>query len=1064
MKNKTNRMLFAMMTLFVFFSILVVCNITEYVPGLFSYAAADNKCGDNLLWSYDSETKTLTISGTGNMYDYYCEEKDFGTGLVTTAPWNQYYKKMKNIIFEPGITYIGNNAFYGFTALNNVTLPDTVINLGSGVFYGCTAIKSIVLPDSVINPGSSTFFGCSSLESIDLGAGIQTIGNSMFLDCTSLSEIEIPDSVKSIGSQAFINCTGLKSISIPDSVTEIGLSSFQRCEYLETVDLGDNIRTIGDGAFCNCYSLSKISIPASVDYIGVIAFEGCTSLETVELPDICDFVGYHAFNLTPFSRKSSNWYNNGFYVAGNLNAVASSSDETFVVKEGTVRIDEMALDGGRKYKSIVLPASVRNIDYPQFYSDYSVENFSVSAENPVFHSAGNCIIETESGKLILGCKNSVIPDDGSVKVIADKAFYNCESLTSITIPNSVTDINDEAFSWCSGLENLTLGNGITNIGLGAFRDCPFTEVYYNGTEEQWNNIYIDDTDIQPFDEAIIHYHSEHVFDDGNPVKEPTCTEEGQTVYVCSVCDYSYIAVEPAKGHTEVTISGAPATCTDSGVTDGIYCSVCKKVLKSAEEIAPLGHDEIPHEAKPSTCIEHGYKAYVTCSRCDYTTYEELPLGDHSPADSVIEESTDSTCNKAGEYDEVVYCSVCGDEISRIHKYRELGAHVPLGPVKESEVYATCTKGGYYYNVVRCGICGTELSREKVLTNPTGHSYSSVVIVPTCTGEGYTTFTCICGDAYTDNYVPSLGHSFTDYVYNNDATTKSDGTETGKCSRCDATDTRFVPGTKLSCSKTDTSTGVSVEFEDGTFGTENDNDLDLIVERINEDDNRFAAYKAISGGTQVGLYEIHIHNSNNEMVQPVNGNKATVRIPIPAAITTEMFPKLFIHHRMANGNTERIKYVNGDLTIENGFFVFRISSFSEFAVVIEEDTRINPTANAVINVAGATSIDYRTKVTIKATASNLGPTYHLVIVVNGKEINGDNKEVTYEYGELKNDVAYFVKIVDEDGKVQKDISGNELVKEGGKIKCNAGFVQKLIAFFRVLFGSLPEIRVEPKYNI
>ena len=95
----------------------------------------------------------------------------------------------------------------------------------------------------------------------------------------------------------------------------------------------------------------------------------------------------------------------------------------------------------------------------------------VEAGNPVYHSDGNCLIETETGTLVMGCKNSVIPDDGSVTVIGDRAFYDCDNLTSITIPDSVTSIGYSAFSYCSNLTSVTIGSGVTSIGDRAFYGC-----------------------------------------------------------------------------------------------------------------------------------------------------------------------------------------------------------------------------------------------------------------------------------------------------------------------------------------------------------------------------------------------------------------------------------------------------------------------------------------------------------------------------------------------------------------------------------------------------------------
>ena len=94
------------------------------------------------------------------------------------------------------------------------------------------------------------------------------------------------------------------------------------------------------------------------------------------------------------------------------------------------------------------------------------------------------------------------------------------------------------------------------------------------------------------------------------------------------------------------------------------------------------------------------------------------------------------------------------------------------------------------------------------------------------------------------------------------------------------------------------------------------------------------------------------------------------------------------------------------------------------------------------------------------ASTDKPAYHLVLVIDGKEIAGSNTEVSYEYGALKQDLTYSVKIVDASGAVQKGGNGNALQKEGGKITCNNGFAKKLIVFFMTLFGVVQRVEVKP----
>ena len=100
-----------------------------------------------------------------------------------------------------------------------------------------------------------------------------------------------------------------------------------------------------------------------------------------------------------------------------------------------------------------------------------MEALSVEEGNPVYHSDGNCIIETATKTLVYGCKTSVIPDDGSVTKIGDKAFINCTTLVSVTIPAPVTEIGDNAFAKCENLAEVTLSEGLKTIGRNAFGGC-----------------------------------------------------------------------------------------------------------------------------------------------------------------------------------------------------------------------------------------------------------------------------------------------------------------------------------------------------------------------------------------------------------------------------------------------------------------------------------------------------------------------------------------------------------------------------------------------------------------
>ena len=163
------------------------------------------------------------------------------------------------------------------------------------------------------------------------------------------------------------------------------------------------------------------------------------------------------------------------YTANYEFAQITQGDLSFVCTSGT-EAKITACDPGAT--SVTIPATVSNndgtynvtaIEATAFSGCTGLESISVAAGNPKYHSEGNCIIETASHTLILGCKKSVIPDD--VTSIGDRAFMDCESLASIEIPASVTSIGDYAFSNCTGLTSIDIPASMTSIGEGAFADC-----------------------------------------------------------------------------------------------------------------------------------------------------------------------------------------------------------------------------------------------------------------------------------------------------------------------------------------------------------------------------------------------------------------------------------------------------------------------------------------------------------------------------------------------------------------------------------------------------------------
>ena len=185
---------------------------------------ASGKCGDDITWQLD-EAGTLTISGTGEMYNYYG-----GYG-----PWDESKQSVKQIIIGEGVKSIGERAFCYCSELESVSLPDSIVEINEEAFYSCGELKSIVIPDQV-----------------------ESIADQTFGRCYNLVDIRLPSQLSSIGWQSFMWCSNLKNIVIPDNVTTIGTSAFKDCHSLSDVSLPNSILNIEGMAFYNCFGLSDI--------------------------------------------------------------------------------------------------------------------------------------------------------------------------------------------------------------------------------------------------------------------------------------------------------------------------------------------------------------------------------------------------------------------------------------------------------------------------------------------------------------------------------------------------------------------------------------------------------------------------------------------------------------------------------------------------------------------------------------------------------------------------------------------------------------------------------------
>ena len=191
---------------------------------------ASGKCGDSAKWTLDA-AGTLTISGSGKTWDFIDEDWN------ANAPWYDASLRLriKKVVVEKGITYVGTRAFYDCSEMTSVSLPTTLETMGADVFMYCTGLTSVTIPDGVTFISGDFFLGCTSLKSVTLPDSLRDIGGCTFMYCTSLTSVRLPATLLSISWQMFKDCKSLTSLTIPRSVVNVMQDAFSGCTALKNV-------------------------------------------------------------------------------------------------------------------------------------------------------------------------------------------------------------------------------------------------------------------------------------------------------------------------------------------------------------------------------------------------------------------------------------------------------------------------------------------------------------------------------------------------------------------------------------------------------------------------------------------------------------------------------------------------------------------------------------------------------------------------------------------------------------------------------------------------------------
>jgi hypothetical protein len=409
------------------------------------------------VFEYCPSLLTISVAPDNPHYD----SRDECDAIIETDE-NTLIAGCRNTVIPSSVTVIGDYAFSGCSTLSGIDIPAGVQEVGDFAFRDCSSLRQLIIPEGVISIGASAFFDCQALSDVEIPASVESIGDYAFEHCPAVCRMSvaadnpnydsrdscnaiietatgvlkagcmntvIPNTVVAIGDNAFSGSFMLTRVNVPTSVKAIGDYAFAGCTSLSDINIPTSVTTIGEAAFSDCSALTALNIPNSVVRIGRAAFGGCYSLESVSLPkSVTAIDDYEFYGCTMLKDVHIS------------NAVTS--------------IGASAFRGCLSLATVNIPKSVTEIGHSAFRECPSLTSLIVAKGNPVYDSRESCnaIIETSTGTLLAGCRNTVIPS--TVTAIGNAAFDGCLFLETITIPQAVTVIGRKAFNNCPALKNV----------------------------------------------------------------------------------------------------------------------------------------------------------------------------------------------------------------------------------------------------------------------------------------------------------------------------------------------------------------------------------------------------------------------------------------------------------------------------------------------------------------------------------------------------------------------------------------------------------------------------------
>lgn len=362
-----------------------------------------------ITWEISPDLKTLTVSGSGEIPDYY------GTGYT---PWEQYRQNLEKIVIGEGITKIGN---YGFAE---------------------TSCKEVVLPSGLLYIGECAFCYSSKLEKINFPSGLLSVGNNAFVSCVKLDSVNLPDSVTYIGPYAFSYCEKLVTLRLPEGIECIENGTFQQCSSLKAVKIPNSVKTVGNYAFWMCTDLETVVVGSGLQYVGNNTSNGWYSVEKVYYNGTSD--GWYDISFE---------YDNDALISANIiygyepaTKIELDKSEHEMNVRDTMKLSVSFTPRNASMPYVIWSSSDESVAVVDAYGNVTAKAGGTATITARAVGEGNvsasCSISTENVPL-----TGMVIEETTVNMVKDKEY----SLTIVFSPENATNRN---INWTSDNEDI----------------------------------------------------------------------------------------------------------------------------------------------------------------------------------------------------------------------------------------------------------------------------------------------------------------------------------------------------------------------------------------------------------------------------------------------------------------------------------------------------------------------------------------------------------------------------------------------------------------------------------